>query len=371
MKNEKHIFLFNPHVSEKAIENVVKTLHSKWIGQGPKVSEFEENFKQIIGVAYAIAVNGVASAIRLALSIAGVRPGDEVITTPQTCTATNHPILEQFAVPIFADIQYLTGNIEPGDIEQRITEKTKAIICVDLGGNPCDLDEIHSIARHYDLPVIEDAQDALGAIYKGKPIGTISPYTCFSFGAVQQVTTGEGGMLTVLDKDNYEAAGRRRWFGIDRVRRKPNIVGYYDFDVWETGYSYHMTDIAAAMGLAHINELNTIIRKRKNIAIKYRKELGKIPGIILFEDKSDRSSAYQLFTIHVEKRDDFCKMIRSKNIDVSIVHDRNDRYSVFGGLREDLPVLNRYSETNISIPIHHNLSEEDISYVIKSIKEGW
>lgn len=371
MKTEKHIFMFYPRVSERAIEHVIETLHERWIGQGPKVAEFEEKLKQIVSAPYAVALNGAAPAVRLALAIVGVGVGDEVITTPQTCTATNQPILEQLALPVFADIQYLTANIDPRDIEHRITERTKAIICVDVGGYPCDLDEIHTIASKHGLPVIEDASDALGARYKGKLIGSISSFTCFSFGPVQQVTTIEGGMLCVLEEDKYETARRRRWFGIDRIRRKPNIIGYYDFDVWETGYGYHMTDISAVMGLAHLDDLQMIVSRREEIAKRYRRELSKVPGVTLFEFKSDRTSAHQLFTIHVEKRDDFCRQMRSKSIDVSIVHARNDLYSVFGGLRKDLPSLDKFSETNISIPMHQKLSDEDVHYIIQCIKEGW
>lgn len=363
--------MFYPYVSERAVKFVVETLRSRWIGQGPKIAEFEKKFKRIIKVPYSIAVNRAASAIRLALAIAGVGPGDEVITTPQTCTATNHPILEQFARPVFADIQYLTGNIDPQDIEKRITPKTKAIICVDLGGYPCDLDEINKIAKKYHLTLIEDASDAIGARYKGKLIGSLSPFTIFSFGAVQQITTGEGGMLCVKNKEDYETGLRRRWFGIDRIRRKPNLVGYYDFDVWEGGYSYYMTDINAAMGIAHLDDLPKILTRREEIANRYREDLWKVPGIIMFENKPDRISSYQLFTIHVENRDNFCRMMHSKGIDVSIVHERNDIYSVFGGLRKDLPNLDRYSKTNISIPIHNNLDDEDVYYIIKSIKQGW
>lgn len=363
--------MFYPYVSKLAVKEAVKVLHSRWIGQGPKVAEFEEKFKKIISVPFAVAVNGISSSIRLSLAIAGVGPGDEVLTSPQTCTATNHPILEQFAKPVFTDIQYLTGNINPTDIEHRITEKTKAIICVHLGGYPCDLDEIHKIARRYNLVIIEDAQDAIGAKYKNRPIGSISRFTCFSFAASQQLTTVEGAMLSVLDKNDYEIALRRRWFGIDRIKRKPNIFGYYDFDITEIGYGYHMTDVQAVIGISHLEDLPNILKRRQEIAKIYRQELQEVSGVTLFENKTDRISSYQLFSIHVENRENFCKMMRSKNIDVSIVHIRNDIYNVFGGRRDDLPVLDKFTDTNISIPIHNKLTDEDINRIIKAIRSGW
>ena len=368
---EKKIVMFYPYISEQAVQSVVEVLRSRWVGQGPKVTEFEDKFKEIIRVPYAVAVNGGASAIRLALAIAGVGPGDEVITTPQTCTATNHPILEQYAKPVFADIKYLTGNIDPEDIEDRIGERTKAIICIHWGGYPCDLDEIHKIADRHNLLVIEDASDALGAKYKDMPIGAISPFTCFSFQAIQQVTTGEGGMLSILNKENFEVAVRRRWFGIDRFGRKPTVDGYYDFDVWEVGYGYHMTNIAAVMGIAHLVDLDEILIQRRKIAKRYYEELQGVSGVTLFENTSDRVSANQLFTIHVENRNDFCRVLREKGVETSVVHVRNDQYTIFGGLREDLPVLDKFSKTHISIPFHNKLDDEDIDYVIKCIKEGW
>ena len=368
---EKKIVMFYPYISEQAVQSVVEVLRSRWVGQGPKVTEFEDKFKEIIRVPYAVAVNGGASAIRLALAIADVGPGDEVITTPQTCTATNHPILEQYAKPVFADIKYLTGNIDPEDIEDRISERTKAILCIHWGGYPCDLDEIHKIANRHNLVVIEDASDALGAKYKDKPIGAISPFTCFSFQAIQQVTTGEGGMLSILNKENFEVAVRRRWFGIDRFGRKPTVDGYYDFDVWEVGYGYHMTNIAAVMGIAHLVDLDEILIQRRKIAKRYYEELQGVSGVTLFENTSDRVSANQLFTIHVENRNDFCRVLREKGVETSVVHVRNDQYTIFGGLREDLPVLDKFSKTHISIPFHNKLDDEDIEYVIKCIKEGW
>jgi len=371
MGSGNRIVMFYPYVSERAIQYVVETLRSRWIGQGPKVAEFEEKFKTTLRVPYAVAVNSGASAIRLALAIAGVGPGDEVITTAQTCTATNHPILEQYAKPVFADIQYLTGNVNPGDIEHRVTKRTKAIICVHWGGYPCDLDEIHEIAARHSLAVIEDASDAIGADYKGKPIGAVSRFTCFSFQATQQVTTGEGGMLCLLNEEDYEAALRRRWFGIDRKQRKPNLIGYYDFDVWETGYSYHMTNIAAVLGIVHLEDLGEIIRQRREIVQKYRESLQRVQGVRLFENTSDRTSGNQLFTIHAERRGDFCRMMTSKGVEVSVVHIRNDQYTIFGGLRSDLPTLDEFSKTHISLPLHSKLTKEDIDYIVRCIEEGW
>jgi len=371
MSNKRKISLTKPYVSEEAIKSVADTLRSGWIGQGPQVRRFEERFCKYIKGSHAVAVNSSAAAIRLALAISGVEPGDEVITTPLMWQATNHPILEQFAKPIFADVQYLTGNLNPQDIEPRITEKTKVILCAHWAGYPADLDEINNIAKKHNLSVIEEAAEALGSKYHGSFIGTLSRFTAFSFYAVQICNSVEGGMLTMSNESDYEAAMRRRWFGIDRLRRKPRIDGYYDYDVTEPGYGYPLNDVAAAMGLAHLKELEILIKRRRSIADIYRQELATVGGLTLFEASSDRSSNYQLFTMHVENRDGFCRLMRDRGIDVSVMHVRNDQYMVFGGLRDDLPILDRFSNSYINIPMHNFLTDEDVSYVVSSIKQGW
>lgn len=371
MAAAKKIVMFSPYLSKNAISYVEEIMKSRWIGQGQKVNDFENLFKSIFNIPFPVAVNNVSSAIKIALDIAEVNPGDEVITTAQTCTWTNHPILEQYAKPVFADIQYETGNINPNDIEKRITKKTRAIIIAHWAGYPCDMDEISEIAEKRNLPVIEDASDAIGAKYKNKAIGAISDFTCFSFQAVKQITAGEGGILTLLNKKDFESAVRRRWYGIDRVNRKSTIEGYYDFDVNERGYGYHMTNINAAIGLANLEEYKKINSRRKEIVKKYREAFQKINGITLPESKNDRGSANELFTMHVKNRKKFCKMMASKGIETSIVHMRNDAYSIFEGLRKDLPSLDRFSKTNISIPLHNNLTDDDVDFIISAIKKGW
>lgn len=365
------IVMFSPYLSKNAIPYAEEVMKGRWIGQGKKVDDFENLFKSTFNIPFPAAVNNVSSAIKIALDIADVKPGDEVITTPQTCTWTNHPILEQYAKPVFADIQYETGNIDPNDIEKRITNKTKAIIVAHWAGYPADMNEINKIAKKHNLPVIEDASDAIGAKYKNKVIGTISDFTCFSFQAIKQVTAGEGGILAALDKNNFESAMRRRWYGIDRINRKPTIEGYYDFDVDERGYGYQMTNINAAIGIANLEEYKEIRERRAEIAKKYRESFQKIGEITLLESKNDRQNSNELFTMHVKNRNKFCGKMSSKGIETSIVHMRNDAYKIFGNVRKDLPNLDKFSKTNISIPLHNNLSGNDIDCIIKTVKNGW
>lgn len=368
----KKIVMFYPFMPESVIEKVAETLRGRWIGQGPKVDEFEREFAKKFGLKYVVAVNSGTSALRLALAIAGVGPGDEVISPALTCTATNTPILEQFAKPVFADVQYETANIDPNDIEHRVTEKTKAIICVHWAGYPCDLDEIHKIARDYGLVVIEDAAHAIGAAYRGKPIGSISHFTAFSLQAIKQITTGDGGVLSIINEKYYEAARRRRWFGIPRHERKPSIFGHDPtYDIFEVGYKYNMNDIAATIGLEQLKYFDWVAKRRAEIARRYREELDSVPGITLFKHKNDRVHANWLFCMHVERMPKFAEMMWSKGIEVSVVHWRNDKYTIFGGLRKDLPNTDRLTEDMIAIPLHTKLTDEDIDYIIKTIRNGW
>ena len=367
----KKIVMFYPYVNERAVEMVTETLRSRWIGEGPKVRQFEEALQGRFGFPYCLALNSGTSALRLALAMCGVGPGDEVITTSQTCTATNTPILEQFAVPVFADIQYLTGNIDPVDIGHRVTERTRAIMVVHWAGYPCDMDEIHAVAKKHGLPVIEDAAHALGAVYRGRFIGRISQFTMFSLQAIKQLTTGDGGLLVVHTQEHYDEARRRRWFGIDRRNRRVRLDGYAFWDQSEVGYKMHMNDIAASIGLGNFEDINHILGRRHLIASRYCQGLNGVSGVTLFERREDRISGDWLFTMHVERRDDFCRMMRDRGVEVSVVHIRNDVHTIFGPRRDDLPNLDRYEKTHVSIPLHNRLDDADVEYVIECIKEGW
>ena len=367
---KRKIVMFYPSIPKDAPEKVAEVLRGRMIGQGPKVDDFEREFCKKLQVENAIFVNSCTSALRLALSTIGVGPGDEVISTPNTMIATNTVILEQFANPVFADIQYETMNIDPNDIEHRITEKTKAIECVHFGGYPCDMDEIHKIAKDHNLPVVEDAAHALTATYKGKIIGSISDYTTFSFQAIKQINTIDGGMLCVKNNENFELAKKKRWFGIAKDKRKSTPIGK-EFDVDTVGFKYNPTDIGATIGLEQLKILDSVVERRHEITKRYREELNGIEGITLLENKNDRKSGDWLFTIHVDKRLKFAEKMRSKGIEVEMHNFRNDMYTIFGPLRKDLPNMEKAQETAINIPLHNHLTDDDVDYIIKTIKQGW
>lgn len=365
------IRMFVPFMSLDISESLEPVLRSGWIGEGPKVHEFETKLSRIVGVPHVVTVNSGTSALHLALVLAGVQRGDEVITTAQTMLATSSSILQQGAKPVFADIQYETGNLSPTSIEKKVTKKTKAILVVHWGGYPCDMNEIHRIAKKHNLIVIEDAAHALGATYHNKPIGSLSPLTTFSFQAIKLITTGDGGAIAIKSSRTFNQARRLKWFGIDRDKRKASELGEPLFNVSELGYKYHMNDINATIGLCNLTHLRNLLRQRRKNAKRLNSALNKIQGITPHLQAPDRQSAYWLYLVHVEKRLNFIRMMKDRGIETSVVHSRIDSNSIFGGLTQELEQLESYNKTHLALPIHNSLTDEDVSYMIDTIRSGW
>ncbi len=361
--------MFWPYVPVKKIEKELsEVLRSRWIGQGPRVDKVEKKFEGMFNIPYAVTVNSGTSALHLSLILSGVSKDDEVITTPMTCSATNIPILYTGGKAVFADIQEDTLNIDPQSIEDKITDKTKAIMVVHWAGYPCDMDEILKIAKKNNLRVIEDAAHALGAEYQGRPIGKIGDYTCFSFQAIKQITSVDGGILTVSDKKDYDRARLLRWYGIDRTF-KGDI--YWKYQISEVGYKYHMNDVTAAMLNVQLDELNKVLKRRKEIVKMYLDNLSNIPGLTLLKRENDRKSGNWLFTILVEDRENFMRKLKENSIESHMVHVRNDIYPIFEGKRLNLPIMNKVESKYVSIPLHNKLTDEDVQKIIKVIKNGW
>ena len=362
---------FHTHISPRSIEFATQVLQSSWVSEGRKVKEFEAALTDRLGLRNPVTVNSGTSALHLALAIAGVGPGDEVILPAQTFVATGLVILMQGTTPVFADIDPLTGNISPVSIAEKITARTKAIMPVHWGGYPCDLDEINAIAEQLGLAVIEDAAHALGATYKGWPIGAISRFTVFSFQAIKHLTTGDGGALCCLDEEDHHHARTCRWFGIDRANSQPSILGERVYDIEAVGYKYHMNDLAAAVGLGNLEDFPERLARRQRIGAYYREQLSNAPGLQLLRLDNDRTHAYWLFTILVERREDFIRKLKEHGIPASVVHLRIDHNSVFGGMRDDLPGQAQFNEQQVSIPVHEGLSDEDADKIVSTICSGW
>lgn len=366
-----NLIFFDTYIDPSAPEQVAEVLRSGRLSEGPLVKQFEEALHDTLGLRAPVAVNSGTSALRLALAVAGVGPGDEVIIPAQTFIASGLAVLEQGAVPVFADIDYATGNIDPASVEARITPRTKAIMPVHWGGLPVDLDALTAIAREHNLVVIEDAAHALGATYQGAPIGTISDFTCFSFQAIKHLTTGDGGAVCALDDAHVERLRARRWFGIDRAHALPSPLGERIYDVPEVGYKYHLNDYAAALGLANLTGFIERLARRRAVAAQYREGLKDVPGLTLFDAPENRKSAWWLIGMHVERRDDFVATLAEAGVPASVVHVGIDRNSVFGGLRSDLPNQRRFDETQIHLPIHDRIGPVEATYIIEVIRSGW
>jgi perosamine synthetase len=358
-------------ISPAAVKRVAAVLESGWVNEGPVVREFEQALAARLGLVNPVALNSGTAALHLALAIAGVGPGDEVILPAQTFVATGLVILMQRATPVFADIDPMTGNIAPASIAEKMSLRTKAVMPVDWGGCPCELDEINALAAQHSLAVVEDAAHALGATYKGKPVGAISRFTAFSFQAIKHLTTGDGGALCCRDEADAHAAVSRRWFGIDRAATKPSILGERLYDIDSVGYKYHMNDLAAALGVGNLSDFPERLARRQQIGAYYRQHLSGVPGIQLLCLPNNRTHAYWLFTLLVERREDFIRKLAGDGIPASVIHLRIDHNSVFGGIRDDLPGQEAFNERQVAIPVHERLSDEDIDRVVASIRGGW
>ena len=365
-----NIVLFHPHITEKTRQYVNNTLNTRWIGQGPRVEEFEKKFSKKYGKGNkALAVGSGTDALHLAYILANIQKDDEVIVPVFTCTATNIPLLYIGARIVFADIQPGTLNIDPKHVNELITDKTKAIVCVHYGGLPCDMNELKKIAQNRNIPIIEDAAHAVGATYNGQSIGSISEYTMYSFQAIKHITTGDGGMLLIKNSDLFEKAKRLRWFGIDRSSKQ---LGIWENDIKEVGYKYQMTDISAAMGLAGLEDIDDTLRHRRKLLSIYEQKIKDIPGIrIIGTGYKDREHAAWLCTVEVENRADLMKKLRDKRIESAQVHYRNDRYSIFGTRRNNLPNMDAIEDKYLVLPLHTHLTVEDVAYVCETIKSGW
>jgi len=366
-------------IDEEDIKAVTEVLRSDWITQGPKVAEFEENFARYVRAKYAVAVSSGTAALHSACFAAGITKGDEVITTPITFVASANCVIYQGGVPVFADIDKDTLNIDPKEVKKKITPKTKAIIPVDFTGLPADLAAIQKIAKDNNLIVIEDACHALGATYKGSKIGSISDMTVFSFHPVKHITTGEGGMVTTNSRKYYERLKLFRTHGITKDT-DANLSCPWYYEMRELGYNYRITDFQCALGLSQLKKIDKSIERRKGIAYGYHNGFRIMPEVtvpIYYTGKSD--SAWHLYVIQLNLerlkvgRMEVFEALRTENIGVNVhyipVHLQPYYQRRFNYKSGDFPNAENYYERAITLPIFPKMSDKDIDDVIKAVKE--
>ncbi len=366
----KNIVLFHPHIPSAAIEGIAETLQTRWIGQGPKVDLFEQRFAEKLRLNHApVAVGSCTDALHLAYILCNLQPKDEVIVPVFTCTATSIPLLYHGITIRFADVQLNTLNMDTAHVRTLVTERTKAIVCVHYGGLPCDMAELQALAAEHQIPLIEDAAQAVGATYRGTPIGALADFSAFSFQAIKHITTGDGGMLMLRNAALAAKAKRIRWFGIDREAKQG---GTWANDIYEVGYKYQMTDIAAAMGLAGLDTLDETLGLRRSLLARYIERLAGVDGIqVVGADYTDREHAAWLCTVLVDRRRDLEQKLRDNAIEAGQVHFRNDRYSVFAAFRDDMPNMDAIEDKYLVLPLHTHMNIADVDRVCDTIRSGW
>lgn len=362
------------YIDEEDIAAVIDTLRSDYLTTGPKVEEFEKKVADYLGVKYAVAVSNGTAALHCACLAAGIKEGDEVITSPITFVASANCVLYCGGTPVFADIDPVTYNIDPEDVKRKITNKTKAIIPVHFTGQPCEMDELIQIAKEHNLIIIEDAAHALGADYKGRKIGTISDMTTFSFHPVKHITTGEGGMITTNNKDLYDKLMLFRTHGItkDHAAMTANDGAWY-YQQIELGYNYRITDIQCALGISQMKKLDYFIKRRKEIVEKYNEVLIGVAGIIIPKELPGCNSSWHLYVIQVtgNRRKLVFDQLREKDI-YTMVHYipvyTHPYYRNHGYQEVTCPTAEAVYENFISLPIYPQLTEEEQNYVIEEVK---
>lgn len=366
------IQLFKPYHGEEEIQAVAEVLRSGWWGQGPKTVEFEQRFAEFVHARQAVSLNSATAALQLSLKVAGVA-GGEVITTPLTFVSTNHAILLNEAVPVFADVEADTLNIDPQDVLRKITPKTRAILAVHYGGHPADIDRLHDIAREHHLVVVEDAAHAAGAQYKGKAIGSISPLTCFSFHPVKNLATGDGGMIT-LDNDAWDARLRRlRWVGINKdtwVRSQGKDASQYawEYDVEEIGYKFHSNDIMSAIALVQLSRLSFTNQRRREICALYDAGLRDVSWLTLPVEKDYAYSARHNYVVRCDDRDGLAAWLRDHKVGSGMHYIPNHLHAMYKQYATPLPIIDREWLRLLTLPLHPNLTDDDVAYIIDVIR---
>ncbi|MCG6184555.1 UDP-4-amino-4,6-dideoxy-N-acetyl-beta-L-altrosamine transaminase [Anoxybacillus sp. LAT_38] len=365
-------------IDEDDIEAVVEVLKGDYLTTGPYVSTFEQAVAQYVGAKYAVAFSNGTAALHGACFAAGIGQGDEVITTPMTFAASANCVLYQGGTPVFADINEKTYNIDPNKIEEKINDKTKAIIPVDFTGQPVELDRILEIARKYNLVVIEDAAHALGATYKGRKIGSISDMTMFSFHPVKHITSGEGGIITTNNKEYYEKLLQFRSHGITRNKEKLNEYhGPWYYEMQFLGYNYRMTDIQAALGTSQLKKIDKFVELRRKYVAMYNEAFKDMDEVITPFQHEDGQSSWHLYIIRLKldkltaSRREIFEALQQQNIGVNVhyipVH-LQPYYQQLGYKKGICPNAEKLYEEMITLPLFPAMTEEDINDVIKAVK---
>jgi dTDP-4-amino-4,6-dideoxygalactose transaminase len=383
----RNVPLFKVFMSETAGPAVTEVLNSGYIGQGAKVEEFEANLRNYFNHDYCITLNSATSGLHLALKLLkkpftartsawdGLQDGDEVLTSPLTCTATNFPVLANNLKIKWVDVDPKTMNMDLDDLARKITSKTKVILLVHWGGYPLDLDRVKEIQNNakelygFKPAVIEDCAHSFGSMYKGKKVGTHGNICVFSFQAIKHITSIDGGLIILPHQELYKRAKLLRWYGIDRESNRKDFRCEADIPEW--GFKFHMNDVCATVGIENLKHANTILERHTSNAAFYDEKLENITGVTLLARNGYYNSAFWLYTLRVERRDDFIAAMKEHGIAASRVHERNDKHTCVQEYVSILPNLEKVVTDMVCIPGGWWVDDIDREYIASKIKEGW
>ena len=367
-------------LGEEEVQAVSEVIRSGWLTMGPRTFQFEREFAEYVGASHAIAVSTGTAALHLALEAAGIRSGDEVLLPTTTFTATAEAVIYLGARPVLVDIDPVTMNLDPEDAVRRITAKTKALIPVHLGGQPCNLDEIQQLARANDLGVIEDAAHALPSDYRGKRVGQISEFTCFSFYATKTLTTGEGGMVTTNNSAAAERMRLMRLHGIERdAWKRYRGDGSWRYEVLEAGFKYNLTDLQSAMGLVQLRKCDEMWRARKSIAQRYTEAFRQLDELVIPQVYPDRGTSWHLYVLRLQRRrmrldrDSFVRSLNERGVGCSVhfipLHLQPYYQRAYGYRGGDFPSAEQQYSDCFSLPIFPGMTDEEVQHVIRAVRE--
>ena len=362
-------------VDEADIQAVVEVLRGDWLTNGPTVRRFEEAFAERVGAGFAVALSSGTAALHAAAHVAGIQPGDEVITSPLTFLASANCLLYCGATPVFADIDPDTLNLDPRSIEEKLSPRTKAILPIHFAGLPCAMDRIHAVARSRNLTVIEDAAHALGAAIGGRPVGGLSEFTTFSFHPVKHITTGEGGMVTTNDAELAERLRRFRNHGIEREVRQRQATWRQDMVTF--GVNYRLTDLQSALGLSQLRRLDASLKRREEIAARYHAAFAAMPEVMLAPTQLGNRHAWHIYPLRLDRdrlredRETIFQALRAENIGVMVhylpVHLHPYYQERFGTRRGMCPAAEAAADQLLTLPLFPRMTDGDAADVIAAV----
>lgn len=377
MKKRIHFLPYSTQqISDEDIKAVIETLKSPYLTTGPKVSEFEKVVVDYVGATYAVAFSNGTAALHAACYAAGITQGDEVITTPITFAASANCVRYMGGEVIFADIDEETYNLDPKEVEKKITSKTKAIIPVDFTGQPVDIDAFMEISKKHNIVIIEDGAHSLGASYKKRKVGATADMTMFSFHPVKPITTGEGGMIVTNNRTYYEKLRLFRGHGITQTAYAKEQGDWY-YEMTDLGYNYRMTDIQAALGISQMNRLDEFIEKRQELANLYTEKINQLPTLKAPNQLADTKSGWHLYSAQLDEtalgktRKEVFEDLRNANIGVHVHYIPvywHPYYQELGYKKGICPKAEQWYERAVTLPLHPQMNEEDIDFILSYFK---